>query len=78
MTGSGPEGLHDVAGLRRLLHGVNDELSIAMLQLEVLVEEAPLDGSVRSSIDESLAACKAAAVALREVWSVLDRDAASR
>lgn len=61
----------EASDLRRLLHGVNDELSVAVLELALLLEDAPLDPSVRSSIQESLTACNRSASLLREAWLLL-------
>ena len=61
----------EAAELRRILHGVNDELSVAVLELALLLEDAPLDPSVRSSVQESLTACNRSASLLREVWLLL-------
>ena len=57
--------------VRRLLHDVNDELSIAVLQLELMLEAGVDDRDVRESLEESLDACRRAAVSLRAVWSIL-------
>jgi hypothetical protein len=64
--GRGPE-------LRRLLHDANAELSIAVLQLELLLEESALDPVARSSIEEALQACKSVAAGLRTAWGLVDR-----
>ena len=61
----------EASELRNLLHGVNDELSVAVLELALLLEGAPLESSVRSSIQESLTACNRSASLLREVWLLL-------
>jgi hypothetical protein len=57
--------------VRRLLHDVNDELSIAVLQLEILLESSPAGLPARESLEESLDACRKAAAALRQVWRLL-------
>ena len=59
-----------------LLHDANDELSIAVLQLGLLLEDGALDSLVKGSIEDSLAACSRAATTLREAWAVLDRSSA--
>jgi hypothetical protein len=59
--------------LRTLLHDANDELSIAVLQLGLLLEDGALESSLKGSVEDTLAACSRAAMALREVWAVLDR-----
>jgi hypothetical protein len=58
--------------LRRLLHDVNDELSIAVLQLEMLLESGTADFATRASLEESLDACRKAADSLKQVWNILD------
>ncbi len=61
----------EASEVQRLLHGVNDELSVAVLELALLLEDASLDPSVRSSVQESLTACNRSASLLREVWLLL-------
>jgi hypothetical protein len=56
---------------RRLLHDVNDELSIAVLQLEMLLESGTAGAAARESLEESLDACRKAADSLKQVWSIL-------
>jgi hypothetical protein len=60
-----------VPDVRRHLHDVNDELSIAVLQLEMLLESGPAEGAARESLEESLDACRKAAESLRQVWVIL-------
>jgi hypothetical protein len=57
--------------VRRLLHDVNNELSIAVLQLEMLLESGAAERPPRESLDESLDACRKAAAALNQVWNLL-------
>jgi hypothetical protein len=57
--------------VRRHLHDVNDELSIAMLQLEMMLESGAVEGASRESLEESLDACRRAAGSLRQVWVIL-------
>jgi hypothetical protein len=57
--------------VRTLLHDVNDELSIAVLQLEIMLESGRLDGAARESLEETLDACRKAAGNLKEVWRIL-------
>ncbi len=57
--------------VRKLLHDVNDELSIAMLQLEMMLESGAVEGASRESLEESLDACRRAAGSLRQVWVIL-------
>ena len=57
--------------VRRLLHDVNDELSIAVLQLEMMLEAGPLEPESRESVEESLDACRKAADSLKQVWIIL-------
>jgi hypothetical protein len=58
--------------IRRLLHDVNDELSIAVLQLEILLEPGSPGLPARDSLEESLDACRRAAASIRQVWSLLE------
>lgn len=60
--------------VRKLLHDVNDELSIAVLQLEMMLEAGAVDTASRDSLEESLDACRKAASSLKEIWSMLDRS----
>jgi hypothetical protein len=57
--------------MRRLLHDVNDELSIAMLQIEMLLEAGGSEAQSRESLEESLDACRKAAESLKRVWIIL-------
>ena len=59
------------ADVRRLLHDVNDELSIAALQLEMMLEAGGIAAESRDSLEESLEACRKAAAALKQVWILL-------
>lgn len=56
--------------VRKLLHDVNDELSIAVLQLEIMLENSHLDDAARESLEESLDACRKAAESLKQVWLI--------
>jgi hypothetical protein len=60
-----------VPDMRRHLHDVNDELSIAVLQLEMMLESGAVEGATRESLEESLDACRKAAESLRQVWIIL-------
>ena len=60
--------------LRDRLHDANDELSIATMQLELLLEAGSLDESATRSVRETLEACRATAAALRDAWLVLSRS----
>jgi hypothetical protein len=60
--------------LRDRLHDANDELSIATMQLELLLEAGGLDASAARSVRETLDACRAVTAALREAWLVLGRS----
>ena len=60
--------------LRDRLHDANDELSIATMQLELLLETGALDASSARSIRETLDACRAATAALLDAWLVLGRS----
>jgi hypothetical protein len=60
-----------VEALRDRLHDANDELSIATMQLELLLEAGSLDTSATRSVRDTLDACQAATSALRDAWLVL-------
>ena len=60
--------------LRDRLHDANDELSIATMQLELLLEAGGLDEPSVRSVRETLDACRAATAALREAWLVLSQS----
>jgi hypothetical protein len=68
-----PHGIPDdrVLDVRTLLHDVNDELSIAVLQLEMMLEAGTAEAQSRDSLEESLDACRKAADCLKQVWSIL-------
>ena len=68
-----PHGISDaeVPEVRKLLHDVNDELSIAVLQLEMMLESGAVESQSRESLEESLEACRKAAASLKQVWSLL-------
>ena len=68
-----PNGIPDtqVPEVRRLLHDVNDELSIAVLQLEMMLEAGSVEAQSRESLEESLDACRKAAEGLKQVWIIL-------
>jgi hypothetical protein len=74
-----PHGIPDapVPEIRRLLHDVNDELSIAALQLEMLLEAGGVEAHSRDSLEESLEACRKAAEGLKQVWILLGPRAPS-
>ena len=57
--------------VRKHLHDVNDELSIAVMQLEMMLESGTLEAGSRESLQESLDACRKAAESLRQVWVIL-------
>lgn len=59
------------ASIRGLLHDVNDELSVAVMELELLLEGGGLDGAARDSLAGSLEACRRAAASLKQVWREL-------
>jgi hypothetical protein len=63
-----------VAALRDHLHDANDELSIATMQLELLLEEGRLDDTARHSVREALEACRATTAALRDAWTTLGQS----
>lgn len=60
-----------VLDVRSLLHDVNDELSIAVLQLEMMLEGGTVETQSRDSLEESLDACRKAADRLKQVWILL-------
>ena len=60
-----------VHGMRKLLHDVNDELSIAVMQLEMMLENGTVETQSRESLEESLEACRKAADSLKQVWIIL-------
>jgi len=60
-----------VHGMRKLLHDVNDELSIAVMQLEMMLENGTVETQSRESLEESLEACRKAADSLKQVWVIL-------
>ena len=68
-----PNGLAEtqVPEVRKLLHDVNDELSIAVLQLEMMLESGAVEAQARESLEESLDACRKAAESLKQVWIML-------
>jgi hypothetical protein len=68
-----PNGIPDdkVLDVRKLLHDVNDELSIAVLQLEMMLEAGTVETQNRDSLEESLDACRKAADCLKQVWTIL-------
>lgn len=70
-----PHGIPDdrVLDVRKLLHDVNDELSIAVLQLEMMLETGTVETQNRDSLEESLDACRIAADRLKQVWVILGR-----
>ena len=57
--------------MRKLLHDVNDELSIAVMQLEMMLENGTVETQSRESLEESLEACRKAADSLKQVWIIL-------
>jgi hypothetical protein len=66
-----------VLEVRTLLHDVNDELSIAVLQLEMMLEASTAEARSRDSLEESLDACRKAADRLKQVWTILDQRSSS-
>jgi hypothetical protein len=63
--------------MRRLLHDVNDELSIAVLQIEMLLETGGSEAQSRESLEECLDACRKAAESLKQIWTILGPRKAS-
>lgn len=72
MTDAHPSLECDVASLRRRLHVVNNELSVAILELELLLEDASLAPTCRSAVIAALNASREAAAQQREIWAMLD------
>ena len=70
-TGSNDVEFSEVPEVRKLLHDVNDELSIAVLQLEMMLESGAVEAQSRESLEESLDACRKAAESLKQVWMIL-------
>jgi hypothetical protein len=60
-----------VLEVRHLLHAVNDELSIAVMQLEMMLENGTVEAQSREALEESLDACRKAAASLKQVWIIL-------
>ena len=75
MTPGIPES--QVTDMRRLLRDVNDELSIAVLQIEMLLESGGSEAQSRESLEESLDACRKAAESLKQIWTILGPRKAS-
>jgi len=69
MTPGIPES--QVTDMRRLLRDVNDELSVAVLQIEMLLESGGSEAQSRESLEESLDACRKAAESLKRAWLIL-------
>lgn len=51
----------------RLIHDANEELSVAMLELELLLDRGSLDRDSRGSLESSLEACRRVAQIIRQV-----------
>jgi hypothetical protein len=66
----------EAAELRRQMHAVNNELSVAILELELLLEDGALDPISRSAVMEALRACRRAAEQQRLAWKSLEHRAA--
>ena len=60
-----------MSDIRDLLHGLNNELSIAVLELELLLERDGLDDDSRESLSRALDACRRAAVGVRQGWAAV-------
>lgn len=70
MTGDEPLRLDPA--VRKQLHDAAGELSLAVMQLGLVLEDARLDPALRESLAETLDACRAAADAIREAWRLGD------
>jgi len=53
---------------RRRLHDASGQLSNAVLQLALLLEDATLEPSRRRELELALEACRAAAAHLKALW----------
>ena len=56
---------------RDLLHGLNNELSVAVMEIELLLESEGLDENARESLTRALDACRRAAVGVRQGWAAV-------
>jgi hypothetical protein len=57
-----------------VLHDVNGELSIVMLELELQLEREDLDEALRQSLATALESCRRGAARLREASRTLGRS----
>ena len=58
--------------VRTQLHDAAGQLSLATMQLGLLLESESLDPELRSALAETLEACQGAADALRQIWRIAD------
>jgi hypothetical protein len=61
----------DAGDPRRRLHDASGQLSNAVLQLSLLLEDATLEPSRRRELELALEACRAAARHLKALWPLL-------
>ena len=54
------------------LHDAAGHMSLAVLQLGVVLERETLDPELRDSLADALGACQDAASALRQIWRIAD------
>lgn len=71
MNGSDDESPGHATDLRRRLHDASGQLSNAVLALAVMLEDPALEPSRRREVETALAACRAAAEQLREIWPLV-------
>ena len=60
------------AAIRVLLHDASGQLSLAMLQLGLALEDEALDPAHRQALLEALEACRSAGDSLRAAWQTID------
>ena len=65
---------HDeTPSLRKHLHDATGQVSLALLQVSLLLEAPDLDPAVRAALLEVQHACRIAGEALRAAWRATDR-----
>lgn len=60
------------AAMRPHLHDASGQLSLAMLQLGLALEDKALDPAHREALLEALEACRSASDSLRAAWRTLE------
>ena len=71
MTGAHDESPGTASDLRRRLHDAAGQLTNAVLQLALMLEDPTLEPSRRRDVETALAACRAAASQLRAIWPLV-------